>query len=148
MIFKLIIIIILSLLISLILCRNNNTSNFKNTSSTKQLTSSKIENKSDTDKSSQYMDEFKKLTKEENENPIGWSKNNVLETMDLKSCGVGNRVRCDAAPAWWYPEDKYSPEEFKVKFYGDNVNPVFDILGDVQNTFWDFRSVRPPFKET
>ena len=76
---------------------------------------------------------------------MSWNPNNTIESMVLEPCLENvkntNRMTCYTAPLWWYPKDKYDPDNFKSNFYGDNFNPIYNYLGNVQNTFWDFKSV-------
>ena len=66
--------------------------------------------------------------------------------MQLKPCLAtvpgSDRMSCYSAPLWWYPNDKYSADNFKEVYYGDYYNPIYNYLGNAQDMFWDFKSVR------
>ena len=74
-----------------------------------------------------------------------WSPNNTLESMITIPCLENienvNRLTCFAAPAWWYPNDKYNPNNFRSKYYRESINPIYDYLGNAQDIYWDFKSV-------
>ena len=101
-------------------------------------------------KNKKFLEEYNKI---ENKNkdtiPYTWNTNNTLESMKLKPClsnidgssGPG-RLTCYTAPAWWYPGNKYDPNNFKSVYYGDRYNPVYNYLGNVQDMYWDFKSVK------
>ena len=94
-----------------------------------------------------FLEEYKKLRKidnKNNENPILWNKNNTLESMVIKPClnESNGRLTCYSAPSWWYPNDKYEPDKFREIYYGDYYNPIYNYLGNAQDMFWDFKSVR------
>lgn len=112
----------------------------------------KIQNK-------EFLDAYQKVIKkqeekEKNEIPYTWNPNNTLESMIIKPC-LSNidgsfdsgRLTCYSAPAWWYPENKYDPNNFRSIFYGDRYNPLYNYLGNAQEMFWDFKSVRDTFSE-
>ena len=89
-----------------------------------------------------------RLVKQENTNNVMsriWSPNNTLESMITVPCLENaeniNRLTCFAAPEWWYPNDKYNPNNFKSKYYRDSINPIYDYLGNAQDIYWDFKSV-------
>lgn len=94
----------------------------------------------------------KRLEKDKNEVPLTWNPNNTLESMKLEPClsdvdgpsGPG-RLTCFSAPAWWYPNDKYDQNNFRVKYYGDRFNDIYNYLGNAQDMFWDFKSVKDTF---
>ena len=70
--------------------------------------------------------------------------NNSLESMKLNPC-LGkdtNRLTCYSAPAWWYPYDKYDSDKFREIYYGDYFNPIYNYLGNAQDMYWDFKSVK------
>lgn len=91
----------------------------------------------------------KKKQEEQDKNkiPYTWNPNNTLESMKLQSCVTDNdgRLRCYAAPAWWYPYNKYNSENFREIYYGDYYNPIYNYLGNAQEMFWDFKSVKDTF---
>ena len=74
-----------------------------------------------------------------------WSPNNTLESMIkiplLENEENVNRLTCFAAPAWWYPINKYNSDNFKSKHYRESINPIYDYLGNSQDMYWDFKSV-------
>lgn len=83
---------------------------------------------------------------QEHETPLTWNPNNTLESMKLEPCLANtpgtNRLTCYTAPTWWYPGDKYRPENFRSIYYGDYYNPVYNYLGNAQEMYWDFKTVR------
>ena len=82
---------------------------------------------------------------EKNKTPFTWDKNNTLESMELKPCldsDETGRLTCFTAPAWWYPKDKYNSNNFRSIYYGDYFNPIYNYLGNAQEMFWDFKSVK------
>jgi hypothetical protein len=82
---------------------------------------------------------------EKNKTPFTWDQNNTLESMQLKPCldsDETGRLTCFTAPAWWYPKDKYDPNKFRSVYYGDYYNPIYNYLGNAQEMFWDFKSVK------
>jgi len=94
-----------------------------------------------------FMKNYDKFVKEtENEEPFMWNSNNSLESMKLVPCLADNsenqRMTCFSAPAWWYPYDKYDPNKFREIYYGDYFNPIYNFLGNAQEMYWDFRTVR------
>ena len=74
-----------------------------------------------------------------------WSPNNTLESMITMPCLQNienvNRLTCFAAPEWWYPKDKYNPNNFRSKYYRDSINPIYDYLGNAQDMYWDFKLI-------
>ena len=105
----------------------------------------------------EFLDAYDKVKKRQEEQdkrevPFTWNPNNTLESMRLQAClsdmdgSVGpGRLTCYTAPAWWYPENKYNQDNFRVTFYGDRFNPIYNYLGNAQEMFWDFKSVRDTF---
>lgn len=94
-----------------------------------------------------FMKNYEKYEKEtKNEKPYMWNSNNSLESMKLFPCLGDNsgtdRMTCFSAPAWWYPYDKYNSENFREIYYGDYFNPVYNYLGNAQEMYWDFKTVR------
>ena len=98
-----------------------------------------------------FMKSYDKMRKkveyqQEHETPLTWNPNNTLESMKLEPCLANtpgtNRLTCYTAPAWWYPGDKYRPENFRSIYYGDYYNPVYNYLGNAQEMYWDFKTVR------
>lgn len=94
----------------------------------------------------------KQEEQDKNEIPYTWNPNNTLESMKLEPClsnidgdaGPG-RLTCFAAPPWWYPEKKYNKNNFRSIYYGDRYNPIYNYLGNAQEMFWDFKSVKDTF---
>ena len=89
-----------------------------------------------------------RLEKQENMNNVMarvWSPNNTLESMITMPCLENieniNRLTCFAGPEWWYPKDKYNPNNFRSKHYRESINPIYDYLGNAQDMYWDFKSV-------
>lgn len=122
-------------------------SNFQNVPTVEEQ---KIEN-------DEFLDAYNKVKKrqeeqEKHEVPFTWNPNNTLESMRLQPClsdidgsaGPG-RLTCFTAPAWWYPENKYNQDNFRVVYYGDRYNPIYNYLGNAQEMFWDFKSVKDTF---
>tara|TARA_B100001093_G_scaffold299728_1_gene285810 strand:+ start:476 stop:937 length:462 start_codon:yes stop_codon:yes gene_type:complete len=73
-----------------------------------------------------------------------WNSNNTLESMILNPClsDVNGRLTCYTASPWWYPNKKYNANDWKVKNYLQRYNPIYNYLGNVQDMYWDFESVR------
>ena len=100
-------------------------------------------------KNDKFLKEYK-ILKEiddlQNKHPYLWNPNNTIESMQLKPCLAtvpgSDRMSCYSAPLWWYPNDKYSADNFKEVYYGDYYNPIYNYLGNAQDMFWDFKSVR------
>lgn len=84
--------------------------------------------------------------KNKNEVPLTWNNNNTIESMKLTPCLAdikdSGRLTCYSAPLWWYPNDKYNPDNFRSIFYGDYYNPIYNYLGNAQEMYWDFKSVK------
>lgn len=148
------ILLLTSILIIITICLLfGNLSSFKKVSNFQTVPTveeQKIEN-------DEFLDAYNKVKKrqeeqDKNEVPFTWNLNNTLESMRLQPClsdidgsaGPG-RLTCFTAPAWWYPENKYNPDNFRVTFYGDRFNPIYNYLGNAQEMFWDFKSVRDTF---
>ena len=102
----------------------------------------------------EFMKAYEKVKKhqeekEKNEVPYTWNPNNTLESMKLEPCLANNkdnsRMTCYTAPAWWYPKDKYDPNKFRSVYYGDYYNPIYNYLGNAQEMYWDFKSVKDTF---
>ena len=134
--------ILIIITIFLIFC---NFSSFKKSSNFKTIPTveeQKIEN-------DDFLNSYNKLKKkqedqEKNEIPFTWNPNNTLESMKLQPC-LSNRLTCYAAPEWWYPEKKYNENDFREIYYGDYYNPIYNYLGNAQEMFWDFKSVKETF---
>lgn len=97
----------------------------------------------------EFLDAYNKVKKrqeeqDKNEVPFTWNLNNTLESMRLQPC-LSDRLTCSSAPPWWYPENKYNQDNFRVTFYGDRYNPIYNYLGNAQEMFWDFKSVKDTF---
>jgi len=91
-----------------------------------------------------FMKKYDKLKENEDNKPFMWNDNNSLESMKLNPC-LGkdtNRLTCYSAPAWWYPYDKYDSDKFREIYYGDYFNPIYNYLGNAQDMYWDFKSVK------
>ena len=128
-------------------------SNFKKISNFKTIPTveeQKIEN-------DEFLYAYNKVKKKQEENekdkiPYTWNQNNTLESMKLDPClsnidgqeGPG-RLTCYTAPTWWYPENKYNQNNFREIYYGDYYNPIYNYLGNAQEMFWDFKSVKDTF---
>jgi len=105
----------------------------------------------------EFLDAYNKVKKrqeeqDKNEVPFTWNPNNTLESMRLQPClsdidgsAAPGRLTCFSAPPWWYPENKYNQDNFRVTFYGDRYNPIYNYLGNAQEMFWDFKSVKDTF---
>ena len=105
----------------------------------------------------EFLDAYNKVKKrqeeqDKNEIPLTWNPNNTLESMILQPClsnidgsAAPGRLTCHTAPAWWYPENKYNPDNFREIYYGDRYNPIYNYLGNAQEMFWDFKSVKDTF---
>lgn len=98
-----------------------------------------------------FMNKYNKYINEEQKSnnqstPFMWNDNNTIESMNASpnlSCNSGiHRMTCHAAPEWWYPKDKYNPNNFRSIYYGDYFNPIYNYLGNAQEMYWDFKSVR------
>ena len=105
----------------------------------------------------EFLDAYDKVKKrqeeqDKNEVPFTWNPNNTLESMRLQPClsdidgsAAPGRLTCFTAPAWWYPEKKYKKDNFREIYYGDRYNPIYNYLGNAQEMFWDFKSVKDTF---
>lgn len=132
--------------------RSSNFENFENHSTDFIKTLKTIEEqKKENDDFLKEYNEYKKeeKEKEKNEVPLTWNRNNTIESMKLEPCladvSGSERMTCYTAPLWWYPDNKYDPDNFRSTFYGDYYNPIYNYLGNVQEMFWDFRNVRKTF---
>lgn len=96
------------------------------------------------DKYNKFVESEDKRNKEQNLVPFMWNENNSLDSMKLfpNLSHDTNRMTCHTAPDWWYPKDEYDPKNFRSIYYGDYFNPVYNFLGNAQEMYWDFRSVR------
>ena len=158
-----ILLITLTLILSIyILC--NIKSNFDNIAQLKlkpiqsiQTTPTIAEQKKVNDEFLKEYSKYKKMEAQQNKDktPFTWNENNTLESMVLKPClsenpgnsgnsddSIINRMTCYSAPAWWYPKNKYSPDKFREVYYGDYYNPIYNYLGNAQEMYWDFKSVK------
>lgn len=126
-----------------------NISMFKSTSNFQTLPTieeQKIENE-------EFLEAYDKVKKrqeeqEKNEIPYTWNPNNTLESMKLEPCLTGegtDRLTCYSAPTWWYPNDAYKQNNFRTPYYGDYFNPIYNYLGNAQELYWDFKSVKDTF---
>ena len=105
----------------------------------------------------EFLEAYNKIKKrqeeqDKNEVPFTWNPNNTLESMRLQPCLSdidgplrSGRLTCYTAPEWWYPENKYNQDNFRATFYGDRFNPIYNYLGNAQEMFWDFKSVKDTF---
>jgi len=105
----------------------------------------------------EFLDAYDKVKKRQEEQykhevPFTWNPNNTFESMRLQPClsdidgsAAPGRLTCHAAPPWWYPENKYNQDNFRVVYYGDRYNPIYNYLGNAQEMFWDFKSVKETF---
>jgi hypothetical protein len=120
-----------------------NKSNFINTPTIE-------EQQIDNDEFLEAYNKFKKREQEQekNEVPYNWNLNNTLESMKLNPCLAtdknSGRMSCFTGPAWWYPEKAYKAENFRSQYNGDYHNPIYNYLGNAQEMFWDFKSVKDP----
>ena len=94
-----------------------------------------------------FMENYKEYeNKTKDEKPYMWNENNSLESMNLFPClGDGSntdRMTCYTAPPWWYPFNKYDSKQFREVYYGDYFNPIYNYLGNAQEMYWDFKTVR------
>ena len=136
-----------------IYCRTsqfNNTENFEDY--VKTLPTVEEQQKLNDDFLKDYNEYTKeKKEREKNEVPLTWNRNNTIESMKLDPCLANvtgtDRMTCHTAPLWWYPNDKYDPDNFRSVYYGDYYDPMYNFLGNAQEMFWDFRSVRNTFNE-
>ena len=129
---------------------SNNMDNFSNKLDNKdlqELTDKKLTESELTE--AQIKLENKVIEGENNNIPFTWNPNNTLESMQTNNCLVNvpnvNRIRCHSAPQWWYPSNKYNAVNFKSKIYLDRHNKIYNHLGNVQDMFWDFKSVKGEF---
>lgn len=135
------VLILIILIVIMLLCNQKIFSNFRNLPTIEEQ---QIENN---DFLVAY-DKFKNKQKEQekNEVPYTWNLNNTLESMKLEPCLAenenGGRLSCFTAPAWWYPEKAYKQDNFRSVYYGDYYNPIYNYLGNAQEMYWDFRSVK------
>ena len=136
----------LFLIITVIFIVQNNNS-FKKTSNffpvvqtVKTVEEQKIEN----DEFLKSYDELEKRLDKDKRIEFDWSPNNTLESMVIKPClsDMTGRLTCYTAPTWWYPNKKYNPNDWKVNNYLQRYNPIYNYLGNVQDMYWDFESVR------
>lgn len=100
-------------------------------------------------KNNDFLNAYNKLKEKqniqnENKVPLTWNPNNTLESMELKPC-LSDRLTCYTAPMWWYPEKKYNENNFRSVYYGDYYDPIYNYLGNVQDMFWDFKSVKDTY---
>lgn len=107
----------------------------------------------------EFLESYKKIKKKQEEQnkdkiPYTWNENNTLESMKLEPClsnideNIGpGRLTCYSAPPWWYPFKKYDENNFKSTCYLDRYNPIYNYLGNAQEMFWDFKSVKDTYNE-
>jgi len=146
------VLILIILIVVVLLCNQGIFSNFGNVSNVSNfrnlptIEEQQIEN----DEFLVAYDKFKKRQQEQekNEVPYNWNLNNTLESMKLEPCLAdnenGGRLSCFTAPPWWYPETAYKQDNFRSVYYGDYYNPIYNYLGNAQEMYWDFRSVKDP----
>ena len=149
--------LVLGILISIVIgfyihCRSSNFENFENHSVDFVKTLKTIEEqKKENDDFLKYYNKYKEKEKEreKNEVPLTWNRNNTIESIKLEPCIAditgSDRMTCYSAPLWWYPNNKYDPDNFRSIFYGDYYNPIYNFLGNAQEMFWDFKNVRKTF---
>ena len=96
-----------------------------------------------------FLKEYKKFEEKknlENLSPYVWNSDNTIESMKLSPCLANlqnsNRLTCYSRPIGLMPYDKYDANKFREIYYGDYYNPTNYILGNAQEMFWDFASVR------
>lgn len=122
-------------------------SNFENNEikTLKSIQEQSIENEEFMKEYTKYKDKDKDKT----EIPLTWNLNNTIETMKLNPCLADDpnsgRMTCYSAPLWWFPMDKYDPNNFRSVYYGDYYNPIYNYLGNAQEMFWDFKTVRDTY---
>ena len=103
------------------------------------------EQKEANDKFMKKYNEYNQEYSKEINKPYMWNPNNSLDSMKLEPCLAGKvegRVTCNSAPLWWYPCDEYDPEKFRTIYYGDYFNPIYNYIGNAQEMYWDFKSVK------
>jgi hypothetical protein len=133
-------------MVSILIMISSLTSNFHNSyvKTLPTIEEQKIEN----DEFLKAYENIKKIEEknEKNKTPLTWNSNNTLESMQLKKPCLDSdetgRLTCFTAPAWWYPKDKYDPNKFRSIYYGDYYNPIYNYLGNAQEMYWDFKSVK------
>lgn len=93
-------------------------------------------------------EELKKKLKEETPSVVDVIKsanlpvNYNLNSIPITNCGSNiNRLNCSTAPKWWYPINEYDADKFKEKVYLEYHNPIYNVLGNAQETYWDFKKV-------
>lgn len=141
-----VIIFILLICLLLILCNFNDNFkdnfNFSGLPNTYIKTLPTIEEEEKGNK--KFLKNYSELPKN-NKSPY-WNDNNSIESMELYPCLANlknsDRLTCFSAPQWWYPYDKYDPKKFREVYYGDYFNPNYNYLGNAQEMYWDFRSVK------
>jgi len=128
--------------ICLLFCNLSSFKKVSNFQTVPTVEEQKIENE-------EFLNAYNKMKKRQEEQdknkiPYTWNPNNTLESMKLQPC-LSDRLTCFSAPAWWYPENKYNPDSFREIYYGDYYNPIYNYLGNAQEMFWDFKSVKDTF---
>ena len=130
-------------------CRTSKFENFEDNSigyvkTLKTIEEQKKENETFLKNYNEYIEKEKLYQKYQI--PLTWNNNNTIESMKLQPClgdvnGSG-RMTCYSAPLWWYPNNKYDHNNFRSVYYGDYYNPIYNYLGNAQEMYWDFKSVR------
>jgi hypothetical protein len=92
-----------------------------------------------------FLKEYKDYKKKEEKREVPLTNaNDALESMECNPA-LKDRLTCFSAPAWWYPEKRYDANNFRSIFYGDYYDPAFNYLGNAQEMYWDFKTVRDTY---
>lgn len=125
-------------------CKSENFQNHDYVQTLKTINEQKTEN----DEFMKKYNKYKTDEKEKNKDtvPYTWNNNNTIQSMKLEPCLANipgsDRMTCYSAPLWWYPNNKYEPDNFRSIYYGDYYNPIYNYLGNAQELYWDFKSVK------
>lgn len=96
-------------------------------------------------KNNKFLKEYKEYKKKEEKHEVPLTNaNDALESMQCNPA-LKDRLTCFSAPAWWYPEKRYDANHFRSIFYGDYYDPTFNYLGNAQEMYWDFKTVRDTY---
>jgi len=96
-------------------------------------------------KNNKFLKEYKEYKKKEEKHEVPLTNaNDALESMQCNPA-LEDRLTCFSAPAWWYPEKRYDAKNFRSIFYGDYYDPAFNYLGNAQEMYWDFKTVRDTY---
>lgn len=147
----LIIATLLIVLVSMISCNESFRESFANIFKSNSKGKENFQNvptiEQQTEENKKFMNKYipiEKKTDKINENPYIWNKNNTLETMNVNKNLLKNtgNLYHGSAPEWWYPKDAYNPKNFREIWYSDMYNPIYNYLGNAQEVFYEFKSVR------